>query len=61
MEPTAQLPELLAALLFGAMLATYTQVVAWRRKVREDRLRYHQRMKRNHGGPRRGRQAPPDA
>jgi hypothetical protein len=61
MEPNAQLPELLAALMFGAMLAAYTQMVAWRRKVRGDRQRYHQRIKRNHGGTRRERQAPPNA
>jgi hypothetical protein len=61
MEPTAQLPAMLAALMFGAMLACYTQVVAWRRKVRNDRRRFQQRMRRNQGAPRRQRQAPPNA
>jgi len=61
MEPTAQLPGLLAALMFAAMLAAYTQTLAWRRKVRNDRHRYHERIKRNQGGPRRDRQAPPSA
>jgi len=61
MELTAHLPAMLAALMFGAMLAVYTQVVAVRRKGREDRRRYRQRMRRNHGEPRRERQAPPDA
>jgi hypothetical protein len=52
---------MLTALMFGAMLAAYTQVVALRRKGRADRRRYEQRMRRNHGGPRHERQAPPDA
>jgi hypothetical protein len=52
MEPTIiQLPTLLAALMFGAMLAAYTQFVALRRKGRDDRRRYQRRMRRNHGEP----------
>ena len=61
MEPTIHLPAMLTALMFGAMLASYTQVVAWRRKVRNDHRRYHQRIKRNQGAARRERQAPPNA
>jgi hypothetical protein len=61
MEAPDQLPTLLATLMFGAMLAAYTQVVALRRKGRNDRRRYQERMRRNHGEPREGRQAPPDA
>jgi hypothetical protein len=61
MESPDQLSAMLAALMFGAMLATYTQFIALRRKGRDDRRRYQQRMRRNHGGPREGRQAPPDA
>jgi hypothetical protein len=60
MESTEQLTTMLAALMFGAMLAAYTQVVALRRKGRNDRRRYQERMRRNHGEPRGGRQAPPD-
>jgi hypothetical protein len=56
-----QLPSLLAALMFGAMLAACTQVVALRRKGRDDRRRYQERMRRNHGEPHQGREAPPDA
>jgi hypothetical protein len=59
MEPTMQLPTLLAALMFGAMLAAYSQVVALRRKGRDDRRRYQQRMRRNHGEPRQEREIPP--
>jgi hypothetical protein len=59
MEPTAQLPTLLAALMFCAMLAAYTQIVALRRKGRDDRRRYQQRMRHHHGEPRGERQAPP--
>ena len=54
-----QLPTLLAALMFGAMLAAYSQVVALRRKGRDDRQRYQQRMRRNHGEPRQEREIPP--
>jgi hypothetical protein len=61
MEPTAQFPAMLAALMFAAMLATYVQVVSWRRKLRGDRRRYHQRIRRNQGAPRRARRAPPRA
>jgi hypothetical protein len=61
MEPTAQFPALLAALMFAAILAVYVQALSWRRKVRDDRRRYHQRMRRNHGAPRRGRRTPPVA
>jgi hypothetical protein len=61
MESPDQLPTLLATLMFGAMLAAYTQVIALRRKGRDDRHRYQERMRRNHGEPREGRQAPPDA
>ena len=60
MEPT-QFPALLAALLFAAMLATYFQVVSWRRKIRDDRRRYHHRIRRNHGEPRRARRTRPQA
>ena len=59
MEPAIQLPTLLAALMFGAMLASYSQVVALRRKGRDDRRRYQQRMRRNHGEPRQERETPP--
>jgi hypothetical protein len=41
---TAHLPALLVALLFGAMLASYANVVAARRKVRNDRRRYSERI-----------------
>jgi hypothetical protein len=58
MGPPDQLPSLLAALMFGAMLAAYTQVVALRRKGRDDRRRYQERMRRNHGEPREGRETP---
>lgn len=61
MEPTADLSVMLTALMFGAMLAAYTQVVALRRKGRDDRRRYERRMRRNQGDPRHERQAPPDA
>jgi hypothetical protein len=58
MESTEQLTTMLAALMFGAMLAAYTQVVALRRKGRDDRRRYQERMRRNHGEPREGRETP---
>lgn len=61
MEPTADLSVMLTALMFGAMLAAYTQVVALRRKGRDDRRRYERRMRRSHGDPWHERQAPPDA
>jgi hypothetical protein len=61
MESPDQLSSMLAVLMFGAMLAAYTQFIALRRKGRDDRRRYQQRMRRNHGEPRQGRQAPPDA
>jgi hypothetical protein len=62
MEYTADLPAMLAALVFAAMLALYTQVIAVRRKDRLDSRRFRERMRRNHGAPRRRRQqAPPDA
>lgn len=61
MESPDQLPTMLAALMFVAMLAAYTQFIALRRKGRDDRRRYQRRMRRNHGEPREGRQAPPDA
>ena len=51
MEPTVQLPILLAALMFAAMLAAWSQVIALRHKSRDDRRRYHRRMRRNHGEP----------
>jgi hypothetical protein len=57
----AQLPAMLAMLMFGAMLAVYTQVVAVRRKDRYDHRRYRQRIRRNHGGSWRGRRPPPGA
>jgi hypothetical protein len=61
MEPTAQLPAFLSALMFGVMLAAYLQMNAVRRKSRDDRRRYQERMRRNHGGARRERQLPPGA
>jgi hypothetical protein len=61
MEPTTQFPAMLAALMFAAMLAAYIQVLSWRHKARDDRRRYHERVKRNHGTPRRGRRMPPGA
>lgn len=61
MEPAAQLPAMVTALMFGALLAAYTQVIAARRKGRDDHRRYQERMRRNHGEPRREGQAPPDA
>ena len=61
MEPTAQLPALLAALMICAMLAGFIEAIAANRKVRDDRRRYQQRMKRNHGAPRPERRARPDA
>jgi hypothetical protein len=61
MEPTAQLPALLAALMVCAMLAGFIEAIAANRKVRDDRRRYQQRMKRNHGAPRPERRARPDA
>jgi hypothetical protein len=61
MESPDQLSTMVAALMFGAMLAAYTQVIALYRKGRDDRRRYQERMRRNHGEPREGREAPPDA
>ena len=61
MESPDQLSTMLATLLFGAMLAAYTQVIALHRKGRDDHRRYLERMRRNHGEPREGREAPPDA
>jgi hypothetical protein len=61
MEPTAQLPALLAALMVCAILAGFIEAFAANRKVRDDRRRYQQRMKRNHGAPRPERRARPDA
>ena len=61
MEPNAQLPELLAALMFGAMLAAYSQIIALRRKSRDDRHKYEQRMRRNHAEPRNEHRTPPQA
>jgi hypothetical protein len=60
MEPTTQLPTLLAALMFGAMLVAYSQIVALRRKSRDDRRKYELRMRRNYGEPR-NQQTPPEA
>ena len=61
MEPTAQLPALLAALMVCVMLAGFIEAISANRKVRDDRRRYRQRMKRNHGAPRPERRARPDA
>jgi hypothetical protein len=61
MEYNADLPAMLAALVFAGMLALYTQVIAVRRKDRLDSRRFRERMRRNHGARRRHRQAPPDA
>jgi hypothetical protein len=61
MEPTAQFPAMLAALLFAAMLAAYVQVVSWRRKMRDDRRRFQYRIRRNHGAPRSARRTRPQA
>ena len=61
MEPTAQLPALLAALMICALLASFIEAMAANRKVRDDRRRYQQRMKRNHGAPRPERRTRPDA
>jgi hypothetical protein len=61
MEPTAQLPALVPALMLAALLAAYTQVIAARRKGRDDHRRYQERMRRNHGEPRREGRTPPEA
>jgi hypothetical protein len=61
MEPTAQLPALVPALMFAALLAAYTQVIAARRKGRDDHRRYQERMRRNHGEPRHEGPTPPEA
>jgi hypothetical protein len=61
MESPDQLSTMVAALMFGATLAAYTQVIALYRKGRDDRRRYQERMRRNHGEPHEGREAPPDA
>jgi hypothetical protein len=55
MELTAQLPTLLAALIFAAVLALSTERFAANRKFRDDDRRYHQQLRRNHGEARRGR------
>jgi hypothetical protein len=59
MELTAQLPALLAAFMLAAILILSTERFAANRKVRDDLRRYQRRMRRNHGEPRRSRQAPP--
>lgn len=59
MELTAQLSSLLAAFLLAAMLLISIERLAANRKVRDDRRRYRQRIQRDHGEPRRKRQAPP--
>jgi hypothetical protein len=61
MELTTQLPALLAAFMLAAMLVLSIEGFAASRKVRDDHRRYLQRMRRNHGEPRRKRQAPPKA
>jgi hypothetical protein len=61
MEPTVQLPALLAALMACVMLAGFIEAIAASRKVRDDRRRYQQRIRRDHGAPQPERQAPPDA
>jgi hypothetical protein len=61
MDPNAQLPAMVTALLFAAVLAAYTQVVAARRKGRDDHRRYQERMRRNHGAPRDEERTPPEA
>jgi methylamine---glutamate N-methyltransferase subunit C len=47
MDPTAQLPAMVTALMFAALLAGYTQVIATRRKGRDDHRRYQERVRRN--------------
>jgi hypothetical protein len=59
MELTAQLPVLLGMLILAAMLALPTEQLGANRKVRDDHRRYQERMRRNHGEARRGRQARP--
>ena len=59
MELTAQLPALLAMLIFAAVLALSTERLAANCKARDDNRRYQQRMRRNHGEARRERQDPP--
>jgi hypothetical protein len=56
MEPTAQLPTLLAMLLLAAVLALSSERFAANRKARNDSRRYQQRIRRNHGQARRERQ-----
>jgi hypothetical protein len=47
MEPTAQLPAMVTALMFAALVAAYTQVIAARRKGRDDHRRSQERVRRN--------------
>jgi len=61
MEPTAPLPAMVPALMFAALLAAYTQVIAARRKGRDDHRRYQERMRRNHGESRHDGRTPPEA
>jgi hypothetical protein len=59
-DPTAQLPAMVTALMFAALVAAYTQVIAARRKGRDDHRRYQERMPRNHGEPRHEGRTPPE-
>ena len=61
MEPTAQLPALLAALMVCVMLAGFIEAISANRKVRDERRRYQRRVWRNHGASRPERRARPDA
>src|SRR4029453_18046851 len=61
MDPPAQFPALLAALMVCAMLAGFMEAFAANRKVRDDRRRYQQRMKRKHGAPPPGARGRPRA
>jgi hypothetical protein len=61
MELTLSLPLLLGRLMLAAMVALSSERFAANRKVRDDRRRYQERMRRNHGEDRRGRQAPPSS
>ena len=61
MEPTAQLPALLAALMVCVMLAGFIEAISANRKVRDDRRRYQRRMRCNHGASRPERRTRPDA
>jgi hypothetical protein len=51
---------MVTALMFAALVAAYTQVIAARRKGRDDHRRYQERMRRNHGEPRHEGRTPPE-